>query len=92
MCFTDLNFHLICFFREMEVYAPYEDQPNIRRSRDELPDNEKPIYDAFMDPEFVKKFVSFLALEENKGKDKFRHKYLTLFKVGSDREVLYSII
>ncbi|VDI21300.1 proteasome activator subunit 4 [Mytilus galloprovincialis] len=66
--------------KEMEVYAPYEDQPNIRRSRDELPDNEKPIYDAFMDPEFVKKFVSFLALEENKGKDKFRHKYLTLFK------------
>jgi hypothetical protein len=52
-------------------------QPQVKRSRNDLSDREKPIYDALMDLEYVKKFVSFLALEENKGKDKFRHKNMT---------------
>ena len=65
----------------MQVYAPYEEQPQVKRTRDELAEMEKPIFDAFTDTEFVQKFVSFLALEENKGKDKFRHKNMTLFKV-----------
>ena len=69
-----------CWPKNMEVYAPYEEQPQVKRSRNDLSDREKPIYDALMDLEYVKKFVSFLALEENKGKDKFRHKNMTLFK------------
>jgi hypothetical protein len=44
----------------MEVYAPYEEQPQVKRSRNDLSDREKPIYDALMDLEYVKKFVSFL--------------------------------
>ena len=72
-------------YRNMEVYAPYEEQPQVKRSRNDLSEREQPIYDALMDQEYVKKFVSFLALEENKGKDKFRHKNMTLFKV---REVI----
>lgn len=66
----------------MEVYAPYDEQPQVKRARNELSDLEQPIFDALIDPDFVKKFVSFLALEENKGKDKFRHKHMTLFKVN----------
>lgn len=69
-----------CWPKKMEVYARYEEQPQVKRSRDQLTEQEKPIYDALMDPEYVKKFVSFMALEENKGKDKFRPKNLTLFK------------
>ena len=75
-------------YRNMEVYAPYEEQPQVKRSRNDLSDREKPIYDALMDLEYVKKFVSFLALEENKGKDKFRHKNMTLCKV---REVIINV-
>ena len=75
-------------YRNMEVYAPYEEQPQVKRSRNDLSDREKPIYDALMDLEYVKKFVSFLALEENKGKDKFRHKNMTLFKV---RKVIINV-
>jgi proteasome activator subunit 4 len=57
------------------------DQPKINRTRDELTSNEVPIFDSLSKQEFVDKVVDFLALEENKGKDRFRPPIMTLFKV-----------
>ena len=71
-----------CFInRIMNVYATSAEQPKLGRSVDELSEYEKPIYELFTQEQFVDKFIKFLTLEENKGKDKFHHKHFILFKV-----------
>lgn len=42
---------------------------------------EKLIFVKMSDLFFVKKFIDVLSLEEYKGRDKFRNKYLIIFKV-----------
>lgn len=42
---------------------------------------EKLIFVKMIDLFFVKKFIDVLSLEEYKGRDKFRNKYLIIFKV-----------
>ena len=42
---------------------------------------EQSIYDAFSHEEFTSKFISFLSLEDRKGKDKFNVHRFVLFKV-----------
>ncbi|XP_015766712.1 PREDICTED: proteasome activator complex subunit 4-like [Acropora digitifera] len=63
------------------TYAPVDQQPPLGRSRDELSEEEKPIYEAFSQEEFMSKFISFLSLEDRKGKDKFNVHRFVLFKV-----------
>lgn len=67
--------------RELETYAPHSEQPKLNRSKDELTEGERAVYTAFIDKEYVQKLVDFFALEENKNKDKFSQKKMTLFKV-----------
>ncbi|XP_044171551.1 proteasome activator complex subunit 4-like [Acropora millepora] len=62
------------------TYAPVDQQPPLGRSRDELSEEEKPIYEAFSQEEFMSKFISFLSLEDRKGKDKFNVHRFVLFK------------
>ncbi|XP_067680549.1 proteasome activator complex subunit 4-like [Haliotis asinina] len=66
--------------KEMLVYAPYDKQPKPELSRSEMNEAAQCIYDSFSSKEFVEKLISFLSLEELKGRDKFRTKYLVLFK------------
>ena len=42
---------------------------------------EKPVYEAFQSKEFVDKFVSYLSLEDQKGKDAFDNDRYYVFKV-----------
>ena len=42
---------------------------------------EKPVYDAFSQEEFMSKFISFLSLEDRKGKEKFNVHRFVLFNV-----------
>ena len=42
---------------------------------------ERVVYDAFVSPEFVDRLVSFLSLEENKGRDKYSTNRFSMFKV-----------
>ena len=42
---------------------------------------ERVVYDAFMSPEFVDRLISFLSLEENKGKDRYSTHRFSMFKV-----------
>ena len=65
----------------MKQYAPFSEQPKVDRTRDELNEAEQAIYDFFINKQSVEKLISYLALEEQKGRDKFRSKYLILFKV-----------
>ena len=68
--------------RPMLKYAAVEYQPVQGRARDELSENERPIFDKFTSAQFIESLVKYLTLEENKGKDKFHAKYFTLFKVS----------
>jgi len=49
---------------------------------------EQPIYDAFSQEEFMSKFMSFLSLEDRKGKDKFNVHRFVLFKVRENISVI----
>jgi len=57
----------------MLKYAAVEDQPVQGRTRDQLSDDERPIFDKFTDAQFIETLVKLLTLEENK--------HFTLFKV-----------
>ena len=67
--------------RTIKAYAPHSQQPKLNRSVAELSENERIVYEAFTNEEFVNKLVNFLALEEVKGRDTFNHKKMILFKV-----------
>lgn len=68
-------------FREMKIYAKQSEQPKLDRTESEMLETEKPIFVKMNDSSFVKKFLDVLSLEEHKGRDKFRNKHLTIFKV-----------
>ena len=70
------------FFREIKVHAPYMEQPQLGRSKDELTDAEAAIYDCFSQKEFVDKLIAFCSLETKKGYEKFDTCRYTLFKVS----------
>ncbi len=65
----------------MKVYQPSAEQPNLDRALEELPDEEKPIFELFSQAQFIEKLIKYLSLEEQKGKDRFHSKHFTLFKV-----------
>lgn len=71
----------IFYFREMKIYAKQSEQPKLDRTESEMLETEKPIFVKMNDSSFVKKFIDVLSLEEHKGRDKFRNKHLTIFKV-----------
>lgn len=53
---------------------------------------EQPIYDAFSQEEFLSKFISFLSLEDRKGKDKFNVHRFVLFKVREEISVVSYVL
>ncbi|KAL3873182.1 hypothetical protein ACJMK2_036330 [Sinanodonta woodiana] len=69
-----------CWPSVTETYAPQSEQPKLDRCKEEMTEAEYIIYQSFVNPEYIKKLVDFLSLEEHKGKDKFRIKLMTLFK------------
>ncbi|GAB1609586.1 proteasome activator complex subunit 4-like [Argonauta hians] len=74
------HYGFYCWPERMQVYAPYEEQPQVERTRNELDDVEACIYDCWMSKDYVQKFVKFLSLDEQKGKDKFKQKHVAFFK------------
>lgn len=63
--------------RTLKIYAPFDDQPNPNRKRDELNPVEQEIYDFFIDKNNMDKLIKYLTIEDKKGQDKFsRHRYL----------------
>lgn len=69
-----------CWPQPLSVYAPYSEQPQVARDRSELNESEKLVYDRYSTKEYVDKFISLVALEEQKGRDKFRHRQVYFFK------------
>lgn len=64
----------------MVVYAGVEEQPKLGRSREDMTEAEQIIYDRFSDPKFVEQLITFLSLEDRKGRDKFSPRRFCLFK------------
>lgn len=66
--------------KPLMVYSPDSEQPCLERKREDLSEEEKPIYDAFTQQEFVDKLITYLSLEESKGHDKFDSQRFYMFK------------
>lgn len=75
-------------FRPLIAYQPLSVQPKLGRTRAELSDCERPIYDAFNNSSFVNQFIKYISLEEHKGKESFHPKYFTFFKVQNSSVVI----
>ncbi|KAL0621238.1 Proteasome activator complex subunit 4 [Plecturocebus cupreus] len=66
--------------KNMVVYAGVEEQPKLGRSREDMTEAEQIIFDHFSDLKFVEQLITFLSLEDRKGKDKFNPRRFCLFK------------
>lgn len=64
----------------LEVYAPSSQQPYLDMEVRELTDCEREVYLFFDNPQNIEKLISYLSLEEKKGKDKFNASRCFLFK------------
>lgn len=66
--------------KNLEVYAPSSQQPCLDPAVRKLTDCEREIDLFFNDPQNIEKLISYLSLEEKKGKDKFNAFRCFLFK------------
>uniref|UniRef100_A0A672S8A5 Proteasome activator subunit 4 n=1 Tax=Sinocyclocheilus grahami TaxID=75366 RepID=A0A672S8A5_SINGR len=66
--------------RTLMLYAPPEEQPKQGKTRQEMNESEKIIYDHFSDQQFIDQFIHYLSQEDRKGKDKFSPRRFCLFK------------
>lgn len=64
----------------LEVYAPSSQQPCLDMEMRELTDYEREVHLFFDNPQNIEKLISYLSLEEKKGKDKFNASRCFLFK------------
>ena len=62
------------------MYAPSKEQPHLDRSLEQMADVEKIVYGFFTSPEKVEKLVTFLCLENKKGRDSFDAERFAMFK------------
>uniref|UniRef100_A0A6G1SBV8 Proteasome activator complex subunit 4 n=2 Tax=Aceria tosichella TaxID=561515 RepID=A0A6G1SBV8_9ACAR len=53
--------------KELEIYEPYEKQPKLNRSPEELNQHELVVFKKFNDPAFVEKLVEYFCFEDQKG-------------------------
>lgn len=66
----------------MEVYAHSNAQPALDRTPQEMGSSEVEVHTFFSSQANIDKFITFLSLEEKKGRDKFNSKRFILFKVS----------
>ena len=73
----------LCFVctRKLMRYAPSSEQPAQGRTAEQLSEDELPIFTAFSDEKYVSDVITYLKLEENKGRDRFHPKIYNFFKV-----------
>ena len=64
----------------MLVYAPDDQQPKLDRSLEEMTEPEQEIFKFLSDEKNLQKLISFLSLEENKGRDKFDSRRFLMWK------------
>jgi hypothetical protein len=76
------SFHC-CYFscRKVEIYAPSSQQPPLDTPLAQMDETQADVFNFFNNPANVDKLISYLSLEEKKGRDKFNSKRYILFKV-----------
>lgn len=53
--------------KELKIYEPYNKQPQLNRSTEQLSPSELAVYRKFTDADFVSKLVNYFCFEDNKG-------------------------
>ena len=66
--------------QEEVLYAPSDKQPKLDRKIEEMPEAEQTIFKFFSDTGNVEKLVTFLSLENKKGRDRFEVMRFGMFK------------
>jgi proteasome activator subunit 4 len=64
------------------VYAPSSAQPPLDRTPEQMGASESEVHTFFSSQSNIEKFITFLSLEDKKGRDKFNSKRFILFKVS----------
>lgn len=64
----------------LTTYAANSLQPNINRSRAEMTEIEQEFFDFFSNDKKVDKYIEYMTLEENKGKEKFKESRFAFIK------------
>lgn len=67
--------------KTLEVYAKSKDQPTPSKRMDNLTEQENTLYNFFSDDKHVTILISYLSMEEKKGRDLFNGQRFLLFKV-----------
>lgn len=75
--------------KTLEVYAKSIDQPTPSKRIGNLTDQERTLYNYFTDDKYVDVLISYLSMEEKKGKDLFNGQRFLLFKVRSLVSLFY---
>ncbi|XP_014668208.1 PREDICTED: proteasome activator complex subunit 4-like [Priapulus caudatus] len=75
---THLGYY--CWPKPLMAHALNPERPPGARKRDDLDEEEIPLFDAMSDPVFIEKLVGFMSLEDRKGKDKFDARKYTFLK------------
>lgn len=77
--FVPFTHHFLC--RKVEIYAPSSQQPPLDTPSAKMDETQADVFNFFNDPANIEKLITFLSLEEKKGRDKFNSKRYILFKV-----------
>lgn len=67
--------------KTLEIYAPPTEQQTAPKRMDKLTKQERAIFDFFTNEENINKLITYLSMEEKKGKDLFNGHRFALFKV-----------
>lgn len=68
--------------RQVQIYAPSNEQPPVDRAFDALTVQEQEVHKFFSNQHNVDMLISYLSMEEKKGKDKFNGIRFIMFKVS----------
>ena len=74
------HFGYYCWPEKMMVYAGEDLQPKLDRQEVELDSEEREVFAFFADDKLLDRLLSFLSLEENKGKDRFDSRKFLMWK------------
>ena len=76
----------------MEIYAPSSQQPPLDTPLAQMDETQADVFNFFNNPANIDKLITYLSLEEKKGRDKFNSKRYILFKVRLPLKIIRAFL
>jgi proteasome activator subunit 4 len=74
----------------VEIYASSSQQPPLDTPLAQMDETRADVFNFFNNPANIEKLITYLSLEEKKGRDKFNSKRYILFKVLLPRKYIHT--